>query len=216
MTLPRAKAAGRELIDNTNALVMGQKRSGKTTLTEEIVTAKKQRLLIVDTLCKDYTRGQIFTDINQFGTAIAQLNETGEFRFIVRCPHHEEKVFSLLKFDNTLKRSPLVNATVVVEEISNFTSSQWIEPSLRDHYQYGGHNRNNLIGVTRFPYEINRIATRESDLILSFRQDERNDIEYFRQFRSQEECEKLRTLERGEYMVMKGSDQELLDFIEQP
>lgn len=222
VTLPRATAQGRELIENTNVVVSGKKGFGKTAFVEEVLVKNKKRLLVLDTLCKDYGNGKFaalydappFTDFTAFKKALVEKLQ-GPFRFVLRCPGKEEAFLSLFRVDPETQRSLLTDTTFAVEEITQFMDSNSIHPALMSHLQYGRHSKNNLVGVTRSPFEISTHMRRQSDLFVSFRQDEENDLKYYRAFNA-EKADQLRDLKVGEYLVMRGTDKELVDFIGQP
>lgn len=212
--VPQATGKGRPLVENTNALVFGKKGFGKSTWVEEVLTANLPRVVFVDTLLKDYTRGTIFTNFAEFQAAMTRVHSTGNFRFIVRCPGFESLVFELFRFNNRLGRALIQNAALVVEEVTTYCDSNYIAPAILSHLQYGRHAGNALIGVARGPFEINRHLTRQADLIVSFRQDEERDLEFFRKIAGTK-AEQLRTLERGQALLMRGTSEELETFIRQ-
>lgn len=230
ITLPRATGAGRPEEHNCNIAIYGDHGGGKTTWVEEVLLRNKERLIIIDTLCKDYGKPEvckalnlhydkIVTDVNEGLQFIAQKvgkDGKGKFRVIFRCPGKEMQVMKLFEFDQAKQRSILTDTTVLVEEITFFMDSNNIEPELKSHLQYGRHNRNNLIGVAQVPRgQTHPLYRSQMDMFISFRQTADSAIRFFADF-STEKAERLRTLERGEYELFSGTPQELLEFIEQP
>lgn len=231
ITLPVASGVGRPEELNCNLAIYGDHGGGKTTFVEEILLAKKKRLIIVDTLCKDYGNPAfvkatgikyhgIYTDWMEFVQALsfhAGKSGLGGFRLILRCPGREMDVIEhFFKYSHDKKRSIITDTTLLVEEISSFMDSKNIPPALEDMLVYGRHSRNNLIGVARVPRsETHPLYRSQMEMFLSFRQTEETAIRFFSDFNA-EKAQKLRTLERGRYELFRGDPQELLDFIEKP
>lgn len=210
--LPKATGAGRETVENTLFSLFGQKGAGKSTWLEEIALKAKKRLLILDTLCKDYTSGDIITDYTTLLQRVAPVADEGSFRLIVRIPGFERDVLRLFAFDNEQRRALMTKCTLVVEEVSWFCDTHTIDPSIQSILQYGRHSQINLVTVARWPFEINRNLTRAADFVASFRQTEPNDLKYFRSI-NEEQANRLPELGLGELVLLRGEQQALLDFI---
>lgn len=227
LMIPRATGKGRTIQENYNCAIFGMKGSRKTTFVEEILIAKKQRLIVIDTLCKDYGNAEfckatgirydgIFTDYNEFIRKLSELEHVKKkFRLIVRLPR--EKIPDVLKlfiFDEQKQRSILTNTTLLIEEIPFFMTSNYIEPAILDHLQYGRHNQNNLIGVARIPTEVNPKFRSELDFVVSMQQQEDRAIKFFAEY-SAEKAESLRTIEKGVPVLICGTEEDFINFINQ-
>lgn len=229
-TLPRATGAGRPEETNCNIGTYGDHGGGKTSWIEEVLCAKKQRLVIIDTLCKDYGNPEFCaaTGVRYDATAhslveflrlLAQLNGKdgkGQFRLVARCPGMEMAIMKLFVFDQAKKRATLTDTTVVIEEISNFMDQSTIAPEIEDHLKFGRHSRNNLIGVAQIPRkQTNTLYRGAMDMFVSFRQTEDVALSFFSEF-SKEKAEELRHLETGDYRLFRGTSEKLIEFINQP
>ena len=225
--IPRATGAGRESLENYNCAIFGMKGSRKTTFVEEILIAKKKRLIVIDTLCKDYGNDNFckatgtyydgtYVDYNAFIRKLNDLEQSKkQFRLIVRLPRAKiPDVLRLFVFNEEKQRSILTNTTLLIEEIAFFMSSNYIEPAILDHLQYGRHNQNNLIGVARVPTEVNPKFRSELDFVVSMSQQEDRAIKFFAEYDAGK-AESLRTIEKGEPVLICGTEEDFLNFINQ-
>jgi hypothetical protein len=225
--IPRATGKGRESLENYNCAIFGMKGSRKTTFVEEILIAQKKRLIVIDTLCKDYGNDNFckatgirydgtYVDYNAF---IRKLNDLEhlkkQFRLIVRLPRAKiPDVLKLFVFNEEKQRSILTDTTLLIEEIAFFMTSNYIEPAILDHLQYGRHNQNNLIGVARVPTEVNPKFRSELDFVVSMSQQEDRAIRFFAEYDAGK-AESLRTIEKGEPVLICGTEEDFLNFINQ-
>jgi len=225
--IPRATGRGRTIQENYNCAIFGMKGSRKTTFVEEILIAKKKRLIVIDTLCKDYGNDEFckatgirydgtFIDYNAFIHKLNDLEKTKkQFRLIVRLPSAKiPDVLKLFIYDEGKQRSILTNTTLLIEEIPFFMTSNYIEPAILNHLQYGRHNQNNLIGVARIPTEVNPKFRSELDFVLSMQQQEDRAVKFFSEY-SAEKAESLRTIDKGEPVLICGTDEDFINFINQ-
>jgi hypothetical protein len=93
-------------------------------------------------------------------------------------------------------------------------TSHDIEPAILDHLQYGRHNQNNLIGIARVPTEVHPKYRSELDFIVSMQQQEERAIRFFSEY-STEKAESLRTIEKGEPVLICGEEADFINFINQ-
>jgi hypothetical protein len=160
----------------------------------------------------------VIADSMEFKTKLVKLlgaEGKGPFRLVCRCSQEEqlEIMNTLFRYNNVKKRSTLTDTTFAVEEVTFYQSSAYIEPILRDHCQYGRHNRNNIIGIARIPKETNPLFRSQLDFVVSFVQTEKRAIDFFAEY-DPTIAERLRTLERGEFEIIKGKEEDLARFIE--
>lgn len=230
VTLPRATGIGRPEETRFNIAIYGESGGGKTTWVEEILLAKKKRLIIFDSLCKDYGNPEfcratnthydaVITDWSQFHPLLAKLNgkdNKGSFRIVIRCPKRLPDLLLLFKYDEGKGRSVLTNTTLLIEEISMFMSGNSMPEELEDVIARGRHSQNNLIGVAQVPTkQTHPLYRSQMQLLLSFKQTERNAKDFFAESDA-DKAEELKGLMQGDYRIFKGAPQQLLDFIEQP
>jgi hypothetical protein len=227
ISIPLATGAGRKSLENYNCAVFGMKGSRKTTFVEEILIAKKQRLIVIDTLCRDYGNDEfckamdihydgIFYDYIDFIRKLSELeHKQKKFRLIVRLPRTKiPDVLQLFVYDEQKKISILTNTTLLIEEIPFFMTSHEIEPAILDHLQYGRHNENNLIGIARIPTEVHPKYRSELDFIVSMQQQEDRAIKFFAEY-SAEKAESLRNIEKGVPVLLCGNEDDFINFINQ-
>jgi hypothetical protein len=230
VTLPRATGKGRPEETNCNIAVYGDHGGGKTTWVEEVLLKNKKRLIIIDTLGKDYGSPEVckatgvrydgvVTDLREFFTAVAHLagkDGKGNYRIVARCQGHEMEIMKLFVFDQGKKRATLTDTTIVIEEISRFMDQNGIDPAIEDHLTLGRHSRNNLVGVAQIPVkQTNTLYRAAMDMFISFRQTEDVALSFFNDF-SREKAEELRHLETGDYRLFRGSPEKLMEFIRTP
>jgi hypothetical protein len=221
IALPLATAFGRAENHNHNIAVYGDHGSGKTSWVEEILVSKKKRLFIVDTTGHDYGEEKfcaachidydaVITDIRQIKNFVSR----DSFRVVIRCHGNEMQVLNIFKWDVEKKSALVTDCTIVVEEIHRFMDSKNIEPELEDIVVLGRHSRNNFIGVSQIPRgQTNPLYRSQMDMFVSFRQTEESAIKFFNDFDSVK-AEKLRGFGRGEYDLFRGTNSELVNFIE--
>jgi hypothetical protein len=174
--------------------IFGHKGYGKSYLTKNRLLGHWSRLLVFDTQ-REYSDGLIVRD------PVACLDwllkkDPKRFRIIAR-PQTDWAVSVFLKLAWILE-----DLLVVCEEVDLFTSAQRIHPDLSRLVKYGRHRGIDLIAIARRPAEISRHLTAQADLVLSFRQEEPRDLEYFAKI-SKENSEALQTLKVGEYKILR-------------
>lgn len=225
VTLPRATAKGREEEHRHNIGVYGESGSGKTAWTEEILLGNKRRLIIFDSLCKDYgnqkfceATGIKYDAVLNNGAdvlkALAKKAETGDFRIVARCPKDFAMIWRAFMFDEARQRSLVTNTTLAVEEISLFMDSTAIPDELADIVTRGRHSGLNLVGVAQVPQtQTNSLYRSQLNTIVSFRQTGANAIKFFSDY--SDKANELRGLELGHYRVLFGKEESLVEFIGQ-
>lgn len=230
-TLPRATGVGREDDQRFAIGVYGASGSGKTTWVEEILLAQKKRLLIIDTLCKDYgnpefcaatgiTYDAVVKTVPELYTLLSQKigkDGKGNFRIVARCPGQEMKILGdLYGFDEARQSSRVTDSTLAIEEIATFMSSQKMPDELHDVIVRSRHSRNNIVGIAQVPTgQTNPVYRSQMSVFVSFRQDEDNAFKFFSDF-SEEKAEQLRGLKRGDFFLFKGTPEQLMEFIKTP
>lgn len=231
MNLPRATGVGREDDQRFAIGVYGASGGGKTTWVEEVLLAKKKRLLIIDTLCKDYGNPEfckatgisydaVVHSIPELYTTLSQKlgkDGKGSFRIVARCPGQEMKILGdLYSFDESRKSSRITDSTLAIEEVSMFMSGQKMPAELENVIVRSRHSRNNLVGISQVPTgQTHPLYRSQMNVFVSFRQDEDNAVKFFSSF-SEEKAEQLRGLKRGDFFLFKGTPEQLMAFIEAP
>jgi len=153
----------------------GRKGSGKTTLSREIM-AEHPRAVVIDSL-GEYDEG--FTVCNGKADcieAIMSVRDEKRFRLSLRVLDPDENM-ELLELIFEVPKT-----LVVVEETSLYAKPTYLPEGIARLVRYGRHREIDQIYMSRRPSEIHRDLTAQSDIIVSFRQQEPRDIKYLRDF----------------------------------
>jgi len=152
--------------------VLGKKGSGKT---EFVISSLEhiKRYIVFDPLA-EYP-GVIFDNSNELFVFLDEVREV-DFNIVYR-PMEKEDEENFFRIINEID-----DYTLIAEEVDFLCDSHNINPELDALTRYGRHFKRNLIWISRNPFEINRFLTRQSDLLVSFRQTEPRDLEYFKNY----------------------------------
>jgi hypothetical protein len=159
---------------NWIASIFGRKGSGKSFLAKEI--AKEERRVIAIDSLGEYDEMQVFTGYEECIKAMVAAEHLTDFKLALRTYSLEE---DLELMDLVFKMTHL---TLIVEETSRYVSPASLPQSLEQLVRYGRHSAINQVYLARRPSEIHRDLTAQSDVIVSFVQHERRDVEYLRSF----------------------------------
>lgn len=183
-------------MQNNNIIgVLGKKGSGKTEFVKSSLEHIK-RYIVIDPLY-EYP-GVIFEDWAELAIFLNEVQDV-DFKIIYR-PIDKEDNENFFRIVNEVN-----NYTLIVEEVDFWCDSHWIHPELDTICRYGRHFKRSLIWISRNPYEINRFLTRQSDLLVTFKQTEPRDLDYFSRYTFNKNLE---TLKEFEYAYW--GDQEIL------
>jgi len=184
--------------DNTIISIFGVKGSGKTTLVQEIAR-EHPRVFAFDTV------GQYGPELGAkvvFGLgpgAVAMVEASRRERFFVSL--RSDNVDDLVRL--LAVAYEVTDSLVIVEEASFFSSPAFLPVELSQLVRLGRHRRISQVYVAQRPSEVHRAITAQSDLVVSFHQEEDRDL-LFLKGRFGQRVEKLRTLQR--YKVMVAGD----------
>jgi len=180
-------------LDNAIIGIMGKKGSGKSFFVKKAVP-KIKRIIVLDPLYEySGTICESWTDVIEY---LKEFKEN-DFRAIYR-PPDDEDVEGFLSIINTVN-----DYTLVAEEVDFFCSPNDIHPELLKLTKYGRHFKRSLLWLSRNPYEVNRFLTRQSDALITFRQTEPRDLDYFKRYNFNKNLEGLEEYE----MAFSGSRQ---------
>lgn len=166
--LPEAQRA------NWIASFFGRKGSGKSFLGKE-VAREEPRVIAIDSL-GEYDEMNVVTGYQECIKAMVAAEHLSEFKLALRTYSLEE---DLELIDLVFRMHHL---TLMVEETSRYVSSASLPLPFEQLVRYGRHSAINQVYIARRPSEIHRDLTAQSDVIVSFVQHERRDVEYLRSF----------------------------------
>ena len=178
---------------NTIITLLGKKGSGKSFFAKKVIIPLFHRLLIIVPL-DEYHYYYTYT-LPEFVGVQKENYTKNKFRLVYRPLDENEDLF--FKFVYSIE-----NITVLIEEVDGYSNGKSIDPYLERLFKYGRHKNINLICISRRPAEIGRLLTAQSDIIISFQQTEKRDVDYFKNFTDYPE--ELKKLKVGEYKIMLG------------
>lgn len=147
-------------------MILGMKGQGKTTLAQQM-SADSHRLFCLDPL-SEYRDGLIFESVR----ALRHFFRTTrpQFRCIFRfdTEEEEEEAFALVW--------EIGRCLLLVEEADLLAPPVGGSRMFRKLVKYGRHRSINLLAISRRPAEISRLFSSQTDEIISFREEEENDL----------------------------------------
>ena len=153
--------------------VCGKKGFGKTTFVKRHIVPKWNRIVVLDSLGFEYP----YLSANNFSDycTLVKSNITKPYFRIAYTPFDkmETEFFKLCLV--------MSSCLIVIEETDLYCTTSQIEPSLDRLVRYGRHRNLDLVFLSRRPAEVHRNITAQADVIISFRQTEPRDLEYFKQ-----------------------------------
>lgn len=178
-------------------IVLGMRGSGKTVKVRNLIKSVN-RILIVDTLCKDYSDGVIFrslSDLKKFWLTVY----AGDFRLIYRPPGDDDEIIEDIAEICSLCLK-CKNLTLVIEEL-NIIFDRQRPPAEFNKMIFGGRDPGiELIGVAQRPVGFGRKLTSQAQEFYVFCNREPDDVKYFRSNLGSEAAETIRSLEKYQYL----------------
>lgn len=175
--------------------VFGKKGSGKTYFVKTKLIPCFKRVVILDAL-NEYN----YFYCNEITTFVEVLeaNLNRNFFRLVYKPQdgQEEKFFKLMY--------ACKNITLVIEETDLFYNAFTQNTNLLKLIKYGRHRNLNLITISRRPSEIGSLLRAQADIVITFQQTLKRDIEYFKFYL--DNPEDLTKLKRGQMKVVLGQE----------
>jgi hypothetical protein len=175
--------------------IFGRKGSGKSYLAKEIARDEK-RIIAIDSL-GEYDELTVVDDLRPCINALVESEHKPEFKLALRTYSLEDDLILIdLVFHMT-------HVTLLVEETSRYVSSAYLPQPFEQLVRYGRHSAINQIYLARRPSEIHRDLTAQSDVLVSFVQHERRDVEYLRSFMGDKAN---RVMNLGQYAALVYGD----------
>ena len=178
-------------------LCFGMRGSGKTVKVRNLIK-QINRLLVVDTLCKDYSDGVIFHslgDLKKFWLKVY----SGDFRLIYRPQGDDLQIIEDIAEICTLCLK-CENLTLVVEEL-NIIFDKQRPPTEFNKMVLGGRDPGiELIGVAQRPVGFGRKITSQAQEFYVFVNLEPDDLKFFKDYLGSEAAQAIRNLEKYQYL----------------
>lgn len=171
--------------DNYIIGILGKKGSGKTEFAKSCMVNMK-RVIVIDPLA-EYPGlvCETWSEIVDF------LDEYKDLDFqIVYRPQSKDDEEGFFRIINEIN-----NYTLIAEEVDYWCDSHWLHPEIDNLTRYGRHFKRNFIWISRNPYEVNRFLTRQSDILVTFKQTEPRDLDYFKRYTFNKNIEILKEFE---------------------
>lgn len=179
-------------------LNFGMRGSGKTAHIRKVIKPIN-RLVIFDTLCKDYTDGVTFHSMPELRNFWLKIYQ-GDFRMIYRPPVDDENqiIEDIAEIcDLCLKTK---NLTLVVEEL-NIIFDKQRPPREFNKMIFGGRDPGvELISAAQRPIGFGRKITSQAQEFCVFVNTEPDDLKYFKEYLGTEAAQAIRNLEKYQYV----------------
>ncbi len=159
---------------NWIATIVGKKGSGKSFLAKEIAD-DEPRVIVIDNL-GEYDRLTVVDGYRECIHALLGAEKQRRFKLALRTTSLEEDL-ELMDLVYSMD-----HVTLIVEETSRYTSSAFLPQPLEQLIRFGRHRAINMVWLARRASELHRDLTANSDVIVSFTQHEKRDVEYLRSF----------------------------------
>jgi len=188
--------------------VFGNKGYGKSYLIKKFFIPKMKNVIIFDTL-DEYDSKKILK-IDNVETLV---------NFLYKCNRNNVKYKIRLCYTNfddyelTFKVLRYFQKfTLILDEIYQFANSRYIDSNLNDFFNLGRHSGINIVAMSRRPFQINRMVTSQSDLIICFKLKETRDLKYISDFATETIAEQTQALDYYEFTAY--GDKRLIDKFE--
>ncbi len=158
-------------------LVMGQRRCGKSHLTQNIQKLWPRKI-VIDTL-GEYSDGEIVYSFHDFADTMTRLHSMKQNNFTVNYQFDPESDSSLEEFDHILRLAYYFgNVQVTIDEIQLFSTPHSMPKWLTNCLLRGRHRNVSLIMTTQRPALLNKTIVSQCAHIFVGRTVEPNDLKY--------------------------------------
>lgn len=180
--------------NNSIVGVFGKKGSGKSTLVKKCLQ-NMNRYIVVDPM-HEYT-GVICYSWHDVADVLKDF-KAFNFKIVYRSPNDTDmdNFFALINTRNReTHRFELTDFSLVFEEVDLHCSPYYVHDGIKYLTRYGRHSGRSFLYVSRRPAAVNRDMTSQTDLMISFKQVEPNDLKYFANFTFNKPLETLQEYE---------------------
>ena len=160
---------------NEVILITGQRGQGKTTFIKNQIGIYS-RVILFD-LLGEFTYYETAYQLREFFEKLSDVKDENFFNLNYFNPKTSEEDFHVIC--EAINR--LNDIMFVVDEIDYFCSSRSIPKQFDEIVKRGRHQGLNLIVATRRPHEIPIIIRSQMTSLVTFRQIERNDLQYLKE-----------------------------------
>lgn len=183
--------------------IFGKKGTGKSYLVKNKIIKRFKRIVIFDTQ-NEYDLAE-----SEFLGNNAICNNVNDFIFILKYLYDEEKFKIICKFQEIDEITIALNLiyelgkiSVVIEEGHLLENRK--KDILYKIYTTGRHKNINLISTSQRFASVSRELTSQSDIIISFRQTEKIDLNVIKFYT--DEWESIKELKNHRYKVIEGTE----------
>lgn len=212
------------MIQNVIMVICGRKGSGKSEFLKRQIYPHLRRMVVIDSQ-NEYggggetsTRAEtstLNTGLSDLLTGATVVRSMAEFRqaYCEQYGYQGFRIVTKFRDDDPEQVFEIISKTgycsIIVEEVDLYDSPTGSRTSdFSDIVKRARHKKVNLFCTTQRPAEISRKLTSQSDILITFKQDEYLDLQYFSRWLGKDvDC--LKNLEIGQYKTVKG--QETLD-----
>lgn len=191
------------MANNKIIVILGRKGEGKTTMCRSLMDGI-DRFIAYDPV-RQFNNGVVFNDpekLRQFIVNNYHINYRAIYQPVIQILGGQENEDRALQEFLTLCTivQYTMNCYFVIDEIDMYTSSNKCPVEFKNLVMRGRHRGISMICTTRRHTETSRHLTAQADIIISFRQQEPNDIKYLSQFFGAEKADLLPSLKPYHYI----------------
>jgi len=189
---------------NLIIVIFGKKGSGKTNLTKYLLskTSSNKSLFIWDFLGEYGDYGYVFTDVIELLKYLK--GHKPPYKIVFQSDNLED-------FDKLCQIVYKVGNTILmIEETDAICNPTSISQNFAYIIRYGRHFNIDIIGITRRPYEINRLLTAQADKLFVFQFNEPRDLTYLKAFMPSDITHRIKTLPRFNFICYDTVSSEIL------
>jgi hypothetical protein len=174
--------------------IFGRKGSGKSTLFKAVLR-RSRRLIVIDTL-GEHDIGRVVYDRADL---LEIVTSTEYFRVCYRPLDVDDVDWACYLAEN------IGDLTFAVDEVDNFTNSNFMSNGFRRLIHYGRHYNVSIVMASRQANRIRNDITAQADIIISFQQQGRQVLSYMADFNDNNVIGELLTMEKHKYISILGN-----------
>lgn len=184
-------------------LITGKSGSGKTTFCKKLIQ-QINRKFVIDSLRREYEgfpNNDYLTWLDTYQHQIDLKNF-----YITSKWSNPVEIFGFFWKVIDADARDFMHAVLIIEEISLYMGSNFIDDNLKNLILLGRHGRLNLIGVTQRLANVHNDFISNAESIITFAQDGHREMAILREYVEKENLSTIKNLARGEYVFVKGRE----------